>query len=330
MMKKYILIPLVVGILSFTLSSCRSVLSTVGSPKQMGSFARPIALKDTAQVANYIGGYIENSPTRQFAELSGINMHRPLDEKPNILQGALSFYQYRDMSVHRLLTFYATYGGSVYGGVIDPKNYYGKELVFKKSLNPYANRYFVGFSASCEFGASIFFNPNKTGVSISFGVGHNFHYEPFGSLRELMDGIDPHSNGLGGIYSPSLVPDLTTLNIDLRYTYPNRRGNMGLIMFTTLIPIAPASLIHMSMAPVDLLFIVPNFQRRAIGFSAYTSIDRFYLDVQFTASQVLNSPLISVGLQYQLSLEKRKYVEPKKKYRSLWSSFWRWIFGFLY
>ena len=308
-MKKYILIPLVVGVLSFTFSSCKSILSTVGSPKQMGSFAKPIALKDTAQVANYIGGYIENSPTRQFAEFSGMeNTGKPLDEQPNILQGALSFYQYRDMSVHRLLTFYATYGGSVYGGVIDPKNYYGKELVFKKSLNPYANKYFVGLSASCELGSSIFFNPNKTGISFSFGLGSNFQYQPFGSLRELLDGIEPLSSDLLAVFASPFQYNFITLNIDMRYTYPNRRGNMGLIMFTTLIPV---------MSPLESIFTLQG-KKRAIGFSAYTSIDRFYLDVQFTGSKLLNSPLISVGLQYQLSLEKKKYVEPKKKKRSFW------------
>ena len=312
-MKKYLLIHMVVGMIAFTLSSCdiiryRSVLGSV-PPERLGSFAKPVVLKDTAQVANYIGGYIEKSSsrfTRQFAPLERYK-NGNLYDLPNLLQGGVSFYQYRDWDgFGSMVTPYITYGGSLYGGVIKPKSHY-EDFVFKKPMNPYANKYFVGINASFEFGASVFFNPNKTGVSFSLGTGFNIYYTPFGSLRELIDAIDVEEfrdrykgfddliKGQGS--SGAVLP----ISMDFRYTYPNRKGAVGLVAFES------------------YGFIRPR------GVSAYVNMDRWYLEAKLTENRMLNSPLISVGVQYQLSLKKKNMsLNPKKKKRS----FWRRIFSF--
>lgn len=318
-MKKYVQFILMIGI-SYALSSCRIILNTIGPPKQHHFFAKPIALKDTLQVANYIGGYIESNTTQGYSKFQKKENSSPSDEHPDILQAALSFHQHREMinektTYNVLTTGYLSYGGSVYGGFINPKNHYS-DLPFTKKINPYEKKYFIGFSGGIEAGGTFFINEDKTGLSFSIGYGLNFYYEPFGSMGYMIDQIDTEKLlevvlvRFSKQTRHSFKLNLLDMNIDIRYTYPNKKGAVGVMAFVNAVSY-PAGLI-----------LSPFITSRMYGFSAYLNTRRFYFDAQFTKHPILKSPLVSFGVQYNIFLKKKRSVaiQPKIK-RSFWKRF---------
>lgn len=180
---------------------------------------------------------------------------------------------------------------------------------FKSSINRYSNKYFMGFNASIEFGRTYFFSTRKTGLSFSDGLGFGLYYEPFGSVRQLVHAIDVaevRRRAKGSFFNEdgdvsilnTLKLGIFSFNYDIRYTYLNRKGAVGVVAWFN--------------------FGALSNHARSYGVSAYVHARKLYFNVRLTKHFILQSPLITFGVQYQLSLKKKRKIVQIKKH-SFWS-----------
>ena len=165
------------------LTSC-NILSTVGTSQQTGVFARPIAsLKDTLQVATYISGFVENSPSSKMAS-DEFRMNK-LNKTPRTQQASLNIHQYRDFYITSKGTthHYLSYALGIYGGKLTPFDHY-KNYHFKPPRESYrvkkgfssmdSPKYFGGFSGNIGYGFTFTNRKSAIGVVVfsEFPFGH--------------------------------------------------------------------------------------------------------------------------------------------------------------